>query len=390
MLSRYSLFKKNLKNGQFWYARFYNEETKSYSLSRSTGIKCTGKNQKKKQAQEKAMEMLEELSLTKDIYLVDYVLSFWNENSQYAKMKKLSENKPLSKAYIKLCNEAVKKHIATYKPFKKLLISKLTSGKLEDWKLWALENKAGKEQINTTLKAIRVPIRYLLSRGDIDIKDPFKNVKNVNTTPKEKGILTNEEVQRLLNTEYSDLRIYLAVMLSILTGLRRGELRGLLWEDIDFDNGIINIHNNYIDKEGLKGCKWGSNRQVLLPTPLIPIFNKLQLITPYRADKDFVLFSVDNTRKANNREKPLSINSIRAGFKNFLIKGGISQQEQKERNLTLHGMRHTFVTMARMAGVPDIAVQAMAGHKSAEMMNRYSHGGQVINLQEYKSKLEAM
>lgn len=51
MFSRYSLFKKNLKNGQFWYVRFFNEETKSYSLTRSTG-----KNQKKKLVQEKSYE----------------------------------------------------------------------------------------------------------------------------------------------------------------------------------------------------------------------------------------------------------------------------------------------------------------------------------------------
>ena len=71
-----------------------------------------------------------------------------------------------------------------------------------------------------------------------------------------------------------------------------------------------------------------------------------------------------------------------------LEQSGISKDDQKTRNLTLHGMRHTFVTMARMAGIPDIAVQAMAGHKSADMMNHYSHGGQVIDLQEYKTSLE--
>ena len=51
-------------------------------------------------------------------------------------------------------------------------------------------------------------------------------------------------------------------------------------------------------------------------------------------------------------------------------------------------MRHTFVTLARMAGVPDITVQALAGHKSAEMMNRYSHAAQVIDFEETWKRLE--
>ena len=74
----------------------------------------------------------------------------------------------------------------------------------------------------------------------------------------------------------------------------------------------------------------------------------------------------------------------------MLKNAGISPEEQKRRNLTLHGMRHTFVTMARMAGLPDITVQALAGHKSAEMMNRYSHAAQVIDFEDARSRMERM
>jgi len=139
-----------------------------------------------------------------------------------------------------------------------------------------------------------------------------------------------------------------------------------------------------------KGCKCGSNRQALFPEQLIPVLERIHSISPYTDDKDYILFSVANNRKANNRDKPLSVNSLRSAFTNLLESAGITKEQQKQRNLTLHGMRHTFVTMARMAGIPDIAVQAMAGHKSAEMMNHYSHGGQVIDINEYKKKLDTI
>jgi integrase len=61
---------------------------------------------------------------------------------------------------------------------------------------------------------------------------------------------------------------------------------------------------------------------------------------------------------------------------------------QEERNLTLHGMRHEFVTLARLAGVTDMEVQALAGHKDARMMAQYSHANQVIDFTETKKKLE--
>jgi hypothetical protein len=43
-----------------------------------------------------------------------------------------------------------------------------------------------------------------------------------------------------------------------------------------------------------------------------------------------------------------------------------------------------------MAGLPDITVQALAGHKSAEMMNHYSHAAQVIDFSEARKKLEGI
>jgi integrase len=390
MLSKYSLYKKKLKNGYVWYVKFYNPSTKTYSITRSTGIQCAGKTQKKKQAQIKAQEMLKELDLNKPIYLIDYVQSFWKKNSQYEKLKRLSENKPLSPDYIKLMSNTIIKHVLPYKPLSKILLTDLTAGIIEDWKLWALEKGTGREQLNTTLKALKVPVRYLISRGDLNIIDPFNRVKNVTVTPKEKGILTRPEIQNLLSIKYNDPRIYFAVMLAILAGLRRGELRGLLWKDIDYKQGLINVHNNYIDSEGSKACKCGSDRQVILPEVLIPILKEINFISPYTDNNDFILFSIDNSRKPINKKQTISNFSLRYGFKKLLEQSGISKEDQQKRNLTLHGMRHTFVTMARMAGIPDIAVQAMAGHKSADMMNHYSHGGQVINLAEYKKNLETI
>jgi integrase len=65
--------------------------------------------------------------------------------------------------------------------------------------------------------------------------------------------------------------------------------------------------------------------------------------------------------------------------------------EQKKRNLTLHSLRHTFVTINRMAGITDLEIQALARHKDARMMNNYSHPGQVLDfgaLREKMTKIE--
>lgn len=67
---------------------------------------------------------------------------------------------------------------------------------------------------------------------------------------------------------------------------------------------------------------------------------------------------------------------------------GISNQSQKDRNLTFHGLRHTYVTLGRLAGISDLEMQALTGHKSIEMINRYSHANQIIDFTLARNRLE--
>ena len=62
--------------------------------------------------------------------------------------------------------------------------------------------------------------------------------------------------------------------------------------------------------------------------------------------------------------------------------------EQGRRNLTFHGLRHTFITLGRLAGITDIEIRALARHKSVAMMERYSHAAQVLDFAAAREKLE--
>jgi integrase len=58
---------------------------------------------------------------------------------------------------------------------------------------------------------------------------------------------------------------------------------------------------------------------------------------------------------------------------------GVDETMQTERNIVFHGLRHSFVSLSRAAGVPDFLVQRLAGHKTAKMMENYSHSENVID-----------
>jgi integrase len=57
------------------------------------------------------------------------------------------------------------------------------------------------------------------------------------------------ELLRLLKEQEHPL--YIPVLLASMRGLRRGEALGLAWDDIDFDTGVTNIHNNYVIVNGI-------------------------------------------------------------------------------------------------------------------------------------------
>jgi integrase len=62
--------------------------------------------------------------------------------------------------------------------------------------------------------------------------------------------------------------------------------------------------------------------------------------------------------------------------------------EQRRRNISFHSLRHTFVTLGRLAGISDLEIQTLARHKSGAMMERYSHASQVLDFTVAREKLE--
>ena len=198
-----------------------------------------------------------------------------------------------------------------------------------------------------------------------------------------------------------DYRIRLVMLLGCLCGLRRGEIRGLQWGDIT--NGIIHVQHNYQDKDGLKMPKYNSVRKVPVPAAVQEVLDiaKEKALKAKAKAKEKPVLPIANNEAINispesfilespkNKGLPVSNNFFRRGVTEELLKLGISESQQKERILTCHSMRHTFVTLAQLSGIPDVIVSALAGHKSVAITKKtYSHVPQVINFDEARSKID--
>ncbi|HNV36704.1 MAG TPA: site-specific integrase [Rectinema sp.] len=382
----FTLFKHHNANGTtVWYARFWDDATQRYAIARSTGVLAQGKRERHDEAITVAREMASSIQFSssplKQLF-VDYVESFWTSSSCYVKERALVLKKPLSAYYVKMNHDDVGRHIRPFPGFRKLTLNDLTPGHIRDWMRWAAEKGLSARRINAVLQSMRVAVRYAVSREEL-LRDPFAKIAEVKEEIKEKGILTPAEVSLLINRNGNDdPRIYLGILLGVFCGLRRGEVRGLQWGDVDLNQRIIHVNHNYVDNEGIKTPKCKSMRSVPIPRAVYSAFNAVRTVSPYLASDDFVLFNF------LSRDIPVSMNFFRAGLCSVLESIGIKKEAQKLRNITFHSLRHTFVTLGRLAGISDFEIQALAGHRSSSMMERYSHVCQVIDYGSVCKKLE--
>jgi integrase len=260
----FTLYKENTKSGTFWYARFWDEEAQKYKHSRSTGILVEGKKERRYEAEEAARKLIPEVEAAKEVKaakatqgtpatqinaktvadtpLVEYLESFWMPDSQYANYKRNVEKEPLSLEYIQNSHEDIRRHVASYPDFNGVTVGTLTKPMLREWLIWLASRKAqyrkhdgtlierentiSSRRANTVLQAVRVAVRWAYDNEKIPT-DPFHKLGEIKDSPKEKGVLTLAERQKLNELDVTDNRRRLVMYLGSYCGFRRGEMRGL-------------------------------------------------------------------------------------------------------------------------------------------------------------------
>ncbi|MCX5657771.1 MAG: site-specific integrase, partial [Candidatus Omnitrophica bacterium] len=173
------------------------------------------------------------------------------------------------------------------------------------------------------------------------LKDnPIKKVKLFRENNKRLRYLEKEEIIRLLANCNRHLRSMVVVALN--TGMRKGEILGLKWHDVDFRQGIIYLLDT----------KNGEKREI----PMNEQAKTALIRVRKHPDSPHIFCKGDG--------KPFG--NVRKSFYTALKKSGII-------DFRFHDLRHTFASQLVMSGVDLNTVRELMGHKSLEMTLRYSH-----------------
>jgi integrase len=237
----------------------------------------------------------------------------------------------MSNGYIYSNGCRIKKHCGAFLANKRM--SDITPAEIDKLIANMQKSEVFGRTINAVIQAIRVPYGYFCKT--YHIVNQLSIVRPVEFKSKEQGLLTLEEVGKIILIKNEDPRSHAAVLLGIMCGLSSGEIRGLHKEDIDLDKKILFIRHNYVDhSEGVKSPKWGAIRRLPMPDPVVDSLKYLFSIS--RRGSPYVFF---NDR---NRSLPYSSTSISDGFKRILSSIGINEEERKSRNLTIRSSRNSF------------------------------------------------
>jgi len=160
--------------------------------------------------------------------------------------------------------------------------------------------------------------------------------------------------------DYQEGTIQVRYALRILPylALRVSELRGARWEEIDFDKALWTIPAERQDRDGT-GMKMRIPHTVPLPTQVVALFRDLRTFT----GDGPICFPSPVSKKG---DRPISDMTLR----NALLRMGYGKDE-----ITPHGFRHTFSTLANDLGLGDgDHIEAALAHKDTDKIRgTYNH-----------------
>lgn len=292
-------------------------------------------------------------------YTVGQWMELWFEN--FAKIKVRPASHQTYKGYIE---NHIKPNIGAI-PLNKLTaldLQKFYKKLLTDGRVDRIEAKNQAKGLSA--KTVRNINQVISSAMDLAIEQKLiaANPTNACALPKvehkEMKTLTAEQLASFLR-EAKETGVYEMYYIELATGLRRGELLGLKWEDIDWAQGIIRVRrqvariNGKIVEAPLKTRN--SYRTVSISADAIEVLKAQRTKT-----NDAYVFP-------SPTGGPISPDSVLHMLHRVLERAGLPK-------VRFHDLRHTFATLALQNGVDIKTVSGMLGHYSAGFtLDTYAH-----------------
>ena len=268
---------------------------------------------------------------------------------------------------------------------------------VEDVERWLRQLEALGRGVRTrqfALTRLRTALKSALRRGHV-----ARNVAELVDMPasaqRKLAPPTAEDVRRLLDVIHGD-RLEALVILALATGLRRGELLGLRWEDVDLEERrlIVRARVNRIHGVGLL-VREGAKTQAGQRTMVLPEIAVRALQAHRGRQQDSRLLAGARWKgpeypdgRATGTVFTSTVGTILEPRNVFRYFDRVREKAGLHTH-TFHGLRHDFASLLLAAGTPQRIVMEMMGHSNYSMTTRYQHVPDALQ-REAASRLDAL
>jgi len=257
-------------------------------------------------------------------------------------------------------DQMVRSHFADFLDYR---LDHITPKMIEKWQTDAKDKGLKPSSINRALNPLRAIMTIAVEKEYLEVH-PLKRCKNLSVqddmkerylSPEEETRLRNQLEKR--NQEKSirlppdDERVYAdhimpIVLVALNTGMRRGEIFQLTWDNVSFKNNIITVTADTSKSSKKRHINMNKEIQRVL----------------------------DNWRKQSSRGGLIFPNPVNGKLLIDIKSMWVNILKDAEiNNFRFHDLRHTFASNLVMKGAPLYMVQKLLGHSTLEMTMRYAH-----------------